>query len=168
MITRPKDFDKELLSYRHYLITYCVSLTNSRDAADDLSQIALMRAIARWDSFEPGTNMQAWLGTITHNSWVNICRRAQSFYEIPADDHGEISNVPELISAPAQEHVVAVGEIGEILERLSTSRRDILLYVGAGYSYPEISDLCGGIPIGTVRSRISRARNEVAALMGAA
>ena len=133
------------------------SLTRDPDHADDLVQECLMRAIAKIDTWQPGTNLRAWLFTILRNAFLNDVRRSDrspfTGDEIDPDRHGAIE--------ASQESHIAVDEIATVFAGLSAEHRVILTLVAIeGFAYEEAATICD-IPVGTVRSRLSRAREAM-------
>jgi RNA polymerase sigma-70 factor (ECF subfamily) len=116
-----------------------------------------MRAIANIDSFEPGTNMQAWLFTILRNRFRSEYRKRRREVE-DADGHYTDS----LVSQPEQTAKLEYKELRAALEKLPSDQREALILVGAsGFSYEEAAAICG-CAVGTIKSRVNRARNRLA------
>ncbi len=144
-----------------HLRAFAISLTGDLTRADDLVQEALLRALSNLDRFEPGTNMRAWLFTILRNLFHTEFRKRKREIE---DVDGAISaRVPVL---PEQEGHVAMSDLQAALAKLSPEHREALLLIGAqGLSYEETARICGTY-IGTIKSRVNRARARLAELMG--
>ena len=143
------------------LRAFAISLTGDMTRADDLVQEALLKALSNLDRFEPGTNMRAWLFTILRNHFHTEFRRRRR--EIEDVDGVIAARVPLL---PEQEGHVAMGELKTALAKLSPKHREVLLLVGAqGLSYEETARICG-THVGTIKSRMNRARYRLAELMG--
>ena len=144
-----------------HLRAFAISLTGDVAKADDLVQDTLLRALSNLDRFEPGTNMRAWLFTILRNLFHTEFRKRRR----------EIEDVDGLISArvpvlPQQEHHVGMSDLQAALAKLSPEHREALLLIGAqGLSYEETARICG-THIGTIKSRVNRARARLAELMG--
>ena len=136
---------------------FAMVLTRNADRADDLVQEALARALARIDSWTPGTNLRAWLFTILRNVHLNEMRRESRAPFVPeSHDHGPVGTMPA-----SQEEDVSLRELGQILMLLSDEHRQILMLIAVeGFSYEEAADICE-VPVGTVRSRLSRAREAL-------
>jgi RNA polymerase sigma-70 factor (ECF subfamily) len=150
------DFRTELVSHLPHLRAVARALTGHRDRADDLVNDTVLKALSAESQFQPGTYLKAWLMTILRNHYINGLRRTR----IEVETIGEI---PEsaLPSAPNQEHVVEVNEVANALQRMSVEHREILVLVSAaGLSYEEASEVCG-CAVGTIKSRLNRARNEL-------
>jgi RNA polymerase sigma-70 factor, ECF subfamily len=124
------------------------------DRADDLVQECLTRAIAKLHTWTPGTNLRAWLFVILKNCHINEVRRHRPTTEIP-NDH-------PLLNVPAnQDAHVNLLEVRDAFLRLSDEHREVLLLVAIeGLQYEEASAILG-VPLGTVRSRLSRARQAL-------
>ena len=131
-------------------------------AADDLVQDALARAVAKQHLFEPGTNLRAWLFTVLHNQHVNQVRR--SVREGIAIDVDDVRNV---LASPSDTGAsLLLRDLDRGLASLKIEQRQAVLLVGLeGTSYAEAAQILR-IPIGTVRSRVSRGRDQLRHLMG--
>src|SRR6266571_2697782 len=142
------------------LRAFAISLSGNVDRADDLVQETLLRALAHIDSFEPGTNMSAWLFTILRNLFRSEYRKRRREVE-----DGDGSYAERLKSQPEQEARVEFREFREALAKLPADQREALILVGAsGFSYEEAAEICG-CAIGTIKSRVNRARTRLAELM---
>jgi RNA polymerase sigma-70 factor (ECF subfamily) len=142
------------------LRAFAMSLSGNADRADDLVQGTLLRAIANINSFQPGTNMQAWLFTILRNLFRSEFRKRRREVE---DADG--SYLDSLTSAPQQHGSLEFTELRAALAKLPLVQREALLLVGAsGFSYDEAAAICE-IAVGTIKSRVSRARTLLAQLL---
>jgi RNA polymerase sigma-70 factor (ECF subfamily) len=142
------------------LRAFAISLCGNVDRADDLVQEALLRALANIHSFQPGTNMSAWLFTILRNHFRSEYRKRRREVE-DADGHYAES----LTSHPEQHGQLELSEFRTALAKLPDEQREALILVGAsGFSYEEAAEICG-CAIGTVKSRVNRARTRLAELM---
>jgi RNA polymerase sigma-70 factor (ECF subfamily) len=138
-------------------------LCRNTDRADDLVQEAVVKALANLHRFEPGTNLRAWLFTILRNTYYTDVRIAGR--EV-ADVDG--SHTARLASVPEQMGHLAFQDLHVALQKLPVQQREVLLLVGAqGLSYEETARICG-VAIGTIKSRVCRAREQLAVLMGEA
>jgi RNA polymerase sigma-70 factor (ECF subfamily) len=145
------------------LRAFAISLCGNIDRADDLVQETLLRAIANIDSFKPGTNMSAWLFTILRNHFRSEYRKRRREVE---DSDGHYAE--SLKSQPDQIGQVEFREFREALAQLPPDQREALVLVGAsGFSYEEAANICG-CAVGTIKSRVNRARTRLAELMGVA
>ena len=130
------------------------------DRADDLVQETLLRALANINSFQPGTNMSAWLFTILRNHFRSEYRKRRREVE---DSEGRYAET--LKSQPEQHGQVEFREFRDALAQLPADQREALILVGAsGFSYEEAANICG-CAVGTIKSRVNRARTRLAELM---
>lgn len=144
------------------LRAYARMLTHNRANADDLVQACLERAIDKVARFEPGTNLKGWLFTILRNLYINDCRRAAR-WEMASDATDMESLFP---AAASQINSLALQEFMQAFERLNEAERSLLLMVAVeGLSYEDTARILE-VPIGTVRSRLSRARAHLRELLG--
>ena len=141
---------------------YAVALTRNHDRADDLVQSALVRAIAKQHLFKPGTNLRAWLFTLLHNQHVNEVRRSvNQGVSINIEDASKDLVAVADTSAPR-----LLKELDEAIGRLPIEQRQVILLVGLeGMAYEEVAAILM-VPVGTVRSRLSRGRAALRQLMG--
>ncbi|MFN4282804.1 MAG: sigma-70 family RNA polymerase sigma factor [Alphaproteobacteria bacterium] len=141
-----------------YMRRYARALTRNAADADDLVQNALMRAVANFDRFEDGTNLRAWLLTIVHNVFIDGTRKAKR--ERDANQLAE-ERMSGLYTSPSQMAALQIGELEDALARLPEEQRITLILVALeDMSYEEAAKVTG-VPVGTVRSRLSRARHAV-------
>jgi RNA polymerase sigma-70 factor, ECF subfamily len=139
------------------LRAFAMALTNDVSRADDLVQETILRAWQNQDRFEPGSNLGAWLFTILRNLFYSHLRRMKR--EV-ADSEG--SYAAQLRTAPDQEASVIVKDMWRALGELPPDQREALLLVGAeGMSYDEAARICG-VAVGTIKSRVNRARRRLA------
>jgi RNA polymerase sigma-70 factor (ECF subfamily) len=151
---------QEILGAVPGLRAFAISLCGNVDRADDLVQEALLRALANIHSFQPGTNMSAWLFTILRNHFRSEYRKRRREVE-DADGH----YAEGLTSHPEQQGHLELTEFRSALNKLPDEQREALILVGAsGFSYEEAAEICG-CAIGTVKSRVNRARTRLAELM---
>jgi RNA polymerase sigma-70 factor, ECF subfamily len=142
------------------LRAFAISLCGSMDRADDLVQETLLRALANIHSFQRGTNMSAWLFTILRNLFRSEYRKRRREVE---DSDG--SYAERMKSHPEQTGRVEFAEFREALAKLPPDQREALILVGAsGFSYEEAAAICD-CAIGTIKSRVNRARTRLAELM---
>jgi RNA polymerase sigma-70 factor (ECF subfamily) len=142
------------------LRAFAISLCGNVDRADDLVQETLVRALANIDSFQPGTNMSAWLFTILRNHFRSEYRKRRREVE---DTEGHYAE--SLKSQPEQYGQVEFREFRQALAQLPADQREALILVGAsGFSYEEAAHICG-CAVGTIKSRVNRARTRLADLM---
>jgi RNA polymerase sigma-70 factor (ECF subfamily) len=142
------------------LRAFAISLSGNVDRADDLVQETLLRALANIDSFEPGTNMSAWLFTILRNLFRSEYRKRRREVE---DGDGRLA--ANLKSQPEQPSRLEFDEFRTALAKLPPDQREALILVGAsGFSYEEAAQICGSA-VGTIKSRVNRARTRLAQLL---
>lgn len=142
------------------LRAFAISLTNNVDRADDLVQDTLLRAISHIDRFQPGTNLNAWLFTILRNLFHSEYRKRRREVE---DADG--SYAASLSARPDQDAHLEFEDFRKALTKLSPDQREALLLVGAsGFSYEEAANICG-CAVGTIKSRVNRARSRLAQLL---
>jgi RNA polymerase sigma-70 factor, ECF subfamily len=139
------------------LRAFAMSLCGNIDRADDLVQETLLRAIANINLFEPGTNMSAWLFTILRNLFRSEYRKRRREVE---DSDGRYAD--SLKSHPEQHGRVEFEELRAALDQLPPDQREALILVGAsGFSYEEAAAICD-CAVGTIKSRVNRARTRLA------
>ncbi|MFA5899932.1 MAG: sigma-70 family RNA polymerase sigma factor [Hyphomicrobium sp.] len=141
---------------------FAISLCGNRDRADDLVQEALVKAWHHLESFEEGTNLKAWLFTILRNAYFSELRKTKR--EV-ADSEGQLA---AKLSVPAEQlgHLDLV-DLSHALAKLPADQREALILVGAeGFSYEDAANI-SGCAVGTVKSRVNRARSRLNELMTA-
>jgi RNA polymerase sigma-70 factor (ECF subfamily) len=143
------------------LRAFARSLVRDHARADDLAQESLMKAWANRERFQLGTNLRAWLFTILRNTFYSEMRKRRREVE---DADGAFA--ARLASAPTQDHSMAVRDFATALQQLPDDQREALVLIGAaGMSYEEAAEVCG-VKVGTVKSRVSRARSRLAEMLG--
>ncbi len=154
-------FRTRLISEIPNLRAFAVSLSGSVQLADDLVQDALLKAWTHADSFAEGTNMRAWLFTILRNSYFSIRRKRGREVQDATGAYAE-----RVGTAPTQDGVVDLADFRRALAKLSPEQREVLIMVGvSGISYEEAAEVCG-VAVGTVKSRVNRARAKLVELLG--
>jgi len=142
------------------LRAFAISLCGNVDRADDLVQEALLRAWANMESFQPGTNMSAWLFTILRNLFRSEYRKRRREVEDVDGTYAE-----RLTSLPEQNSRLEIVEFRNALKLLPSEQRESLILVGAsGFSYEEAAQICG-CAVGTIKSRVNRARSRLAQIL---
>jgi RNA polymerase sigma-70 factor, ECF subfamily len=142
------------------LRSYALSLCGSSDQADDLVQETLLRAMTKIGSFQPGTNLWGWLTTILRNVFLSELRKRRREVE-DVDDY----YVGFLTSVPQQESQIDFCDFRAALAMLPLEQQEALILVGAlGLPCQEAAAICG-TPVATIRSRIHRARSQLAILV---
>ncbi len=144
------------------LRAFAWSLSHNAADADDLVQDTLIKAWTHRTKFEPGTNLRAWLFTILRNTWYTaVVRRRREI----ADDQGK--HAAALFTAPTQDWSLAMHALQLALNRLPAEHREALILVGAaGLTYEEAAEICG-CALGTIKSRVNRARTRLLRIMDA-
>jgi len=156
MSTRSASFKESLLAVIPNLRAFAVSLCGDRERADDLVQETLLKAWDHSDSFEEGTNLRAWLFTILRNSYFSDCRRRRR----EAVD-GANSRAPEIAIQGEQDGYLDMQDFRKALARLPREQREAWILVGAaGFSYEEAAAIAGCV-VGTIKSRVNRARGRL-------
>jgi len=145
------------------LRAFAWSLSHNGSDADDLVQDTLIKAWTNKDKFEPGTNLRAWLFTILRNTYyTQVLRRRREV----RDEMGEYAGA--LKTPPTQDWSVAMRSLQVALQQLPDEHREALILVGAaGLSYEEAAEICG-CALGTIKSRVNRARARLLKIMDAA
>jgi RNA polymerase sigma-70 factor (ECF subfamily) len=138
---------------------YARSLRKNKWEADDLVQAALVRALAKVHLWQEGTDLRAWLFTIMHNEYVNAVRKSVR--------QGVTATLDDVTVATmeAQSSRMRLRDLERALDKLPADQRQVLLLVGVeAMKYEEVAGIAG-VPVGTVRSRLSRGRDALRALM---
>jgi RNA polymerase sigma-70 factor (ECF subfamily) len=153
-------FRDQMLAAVPSLRAFAISLCGSHDRADDLVQDTLMRAWKNVDRFEPGTNLNAWLFTILRNLFHSEYRKRKREVEDPDGLHAG-----RLATRPEQGARLDFEDFQRALTKLQPDQREALLLVGAeGFSYEEAAAICN-VAVGTVKSRVNRARKKLEELL---
>ena len=155
------DFRRSLVASIPNLRAFAISLCRSSSVANDLVQETLLKALANKAKFVPGTNTRAWLFTILRNTYFSDFRRAR---RETADEDGAAA--ARLSTVPEQHGHMDMIDFKRALHQLSDDQREALLLVGAeGFSYEEAAVICS-CAVGTIKSRVNRARLRLAELLG--
>jgi RNA polymerase sigma factor (sigma-70 family) len=154
------EFKDKLAASIPQLRAFARGLSGNRDTADDLVQETMLKAWAARERFEAGTNFKAWAFTILRNHYFSQSRRKRfvgAWDDVVAD---------RVLAAPArQDKIVELRDLMRALEQLSPDQREALVLVGGGgLSYEEVAEITG-VALGTVKSRVSRARLALEALI---
>lgn len=154
------DFKRALAEVAPHLRAFARGLCGCRDRADDLAQETMLRAWAARDRYAAGTNFKAWTFTILRNHFYSEARRAR-FH----GDYDEVAAERILCAEASQESAVELADVLRALTTIPETYREALILVAAGnLSYEEIARICG-IALGTVKSRICRARAMLAKVL---
>lgn len=151
----------ELIQEMPKLRKFASKLTRNASESDDLVQSTLLRALEKADYFETGTDLFKWTSKVMYNIFVTEYRRKTKF-ESQYDPESYIEN---RAVEPDQQVKLEVKAVSKAMEQMSAEHKEILVMVCVkGMQYQEVADMLE-IPVGTVRSRLSRARNQLIALM---
>ena len=152
----------QVLEFLPALRAFARSLTRNRTEADDLVQETLLKALSNIDKFDPGTNLRAWLFTILRNTYYTEIRKRRRENDGMSALAQQDTNI-----GPSQEWSATLTSLKDALALLPDDQREALVLVGAaGLSYEEAADVCG-CALGTIKSRVNRARAKLLVLMGA-
>ena len=155
-----RDFKRELTEVVPHLRAFARGLCGRPDMADDLVQETMLKAWAAQERFEPGTSMRAWTFVILRNAYLTDMRRNRC-----RGDYEE-GVAERILTAPAgQEEPIHLSDMHRALLTLPPERREALLLVGAGgFSYEEAATICG-CAVGTIKSRVGRARATLTSML---
>lgn len=157
----PANFKAELIELLPSLRAFARSLARNPAQADDLVQDTLVKALANVERFEPGTNLRAWLFTILRNHYYSQLRKSKREVE---DVEGRYA--ARLSSRPEQDGSVDLDDFKVAFAQLAPDHREVLTLVGAsGCSYEEAAQICE-CAVGTIKSRVNRARKKLTELLG--
>jgi RNA polymerase sigma-70 factor, ECF subfamily len=156
------DFPQKVEAQIPRLRRYARALTKDAVAADDLVQECLLRTFAKRHLWQDGTDLRAWLFTILHNQFVNNVRRGIREGAAVAIKETE----PSLKHAANQEKRLELRDLHRAMTQLPEEQRTVILLIGLeGMSYDEVAKVID-VPVGTVRSRLSRGREALRGLVG--
>ncbi len=151
-----QQFKQDLLGAIPSLRAFGVSLTQNSDKADDLVQETLVKAWDKQASFQPGTNLKAWLFTILRNEFYSQMRKRGREVQ---DSDGAMT--ARLAIHPSQHGSLDLEDFRTALETLPEDQREAIILIGAsGFSYEEAAEICD-CAVGTIKSRVSRARTRL-------
>lgn len=149
-------FKRDLIELLPQLRAFARSMCGRADLADDLAQETALKAWAARDSFSPGTSMRAWTFTILRNQFLSLMRRDRRKV-----DYEQIDAERLLIVKPGQDDHLQLADVEACLQKMSPELREAILLVGAGgFTYEEAANICD-CPLGTMKSRVSRARTQL-------
>jgi len=155
------DFSRLVEAEIPRLRRYARALTRDVSRADDLVQSCLTRAVAKQHLWQPGTDLRAWLFTILHNQHVNDILRS-----VREENNVSIDIAPVATVQANAMDVLTLRDLEAALAKLPGEQRQVILLVGLeGLPYEEVASILR-VPVGTVRSRLSRGRDQLRALMG--
>jgi RNA polymerase sigma-70 factor (ECF subfamily) len=154
------NFRADLLATIPSLRAFAVSLSQNADKADDLVQETLVKAWDKQASFQPGTNLKAWLFTILRNEFYSQMRKRGREVQ---DSDGLMT--ARLAVHPSQHGTLDLKDFRAALETLPEDQREAIILIGAsGFSYEEAAEICN-CAVGTIKSRVSRARTRLQELL---
>jgi RNA polymerase sigma-70 factor (ECF subfamily) len=155
-----EQFKRELATTLPHLRAFARGLSGRADLADDLVQEAAIKAWSARDRFTPGTNMRAWTFAILRNHYLSELRRLRHYADYDPEAAERL-----LVVGAGQEEGLHLSDVEEALRELSPERREALLLIGAsGFTYEEAAKI-SNCAIGTMKSRVARARAELAKLL---
>ena len=152
------EFNQMLVNNSEFLKPFAVTLTRDSEAAQDLYQETLYRALANKDKYNVGTNIKAWLYTIMRNIFINNYRRKakqNTIFDSTPNDF--LLNQAQVSTANAAESILKLKDIQQAIHHLPEIFRNPFLLYFDGYKYHEIADMLDE-PLGTMKSRIHFAR----------
>jgi len=156
-IVDPSDWREAVIQRIPSLRAFAWSLSRNPADADDLVQETLTKAWTYRQRFEPGSNLRAWLFTILRNTWYTTATKRGR--EVPDEDG---KHALGLSTEGSQEWTVELTALRSALDRLPAEHREAIVMVGAaGLSYEEAAEI-SGCALGTIKSRVNRARNRLA------
>jgi RNA polymerase sigma-70 factor (ECF subfamily) len=148
---------EEIISEIPSLRKFALRLTKNASDADDLTQSTVVRALEKSDYFQDGTNLFSWSSKIMFNIFVSQYRHKKKF----ETQYDSTPYLEQMVAGPSQEASTDLSIVRESMARLSKEHREILLLVCVqGMSYEEVAKSLE-VPVGTVRSRLSRARQQL-------
>jgi RNA polymerase sigma-70 factor, ECF subfamily len=148
-----REFQDRLTGLLPKMRIWAMALTHSRPAADDLMQDVAMKALAAWDSFVPGTNFPAWMRRIMTNHFISSIRNKR--------EYNDLDQIPEVGIRAVQEERADLRELNRAFQRLPRDQQQALHLIGIEeQSYEEASRVTG-CAIGTLKSRVHRARTQL-------
>jgi len=155
-----EDQRDEILTHLPAMRAFARSLTQNPATADDIVQDAVIKAWTNFDKFEKGSNLRAWLFTILRNTFFSLRRKLK--HEVEDVDNIVAST---LSTKPEHDGRLAINDLMKALRLLSIEQREAIVLIGAlGFAYEEAAELCD-VPVGTIKSRANRAREQLANLM---
>lgn len=159
MVMTADQFKTDLIALLPRLRRFAMSLTRSAQDADDLLQDACAVALQKWQQYDPTQPLERWMFRVVRNLWISELRKRkvrQGQGQVPAEEATELR-----VDNPADDALAAKELRGKVDGLPVELSQPLLLVCAEGYSYKETSELLG-IPIGTVMSRIHRARKLLA------
>ncbi len=163
MIDPNGNFRAELAALLPKLRRFALALTGTRHDADDVTQAAIVRALARPELWTPGTRLDSWMYKIVQNLWIDQLRSARRRNNTSLDDAADVVGED---ARQTTEHKLMLAKAREAFDGLAPEIRAAgALVILNGMSYAQAAETLG-VPIGTIMSRVSRARAGLAAALG--
>ncbi|MBL0408564.1 sigma-70 family RNA polymerase sigma factor [Microvirga aerilata] len=157
---RLKHLRNQILAFLPHLRAFALHLTHDAVRSDDLVQTTVLRAWTNLDRFQPDTNLEAWLFTILRNSFHSEYRKRRREVEDPDSAYAR-----RLMVQSEQESRVMLDDVQQALMRLPLEQREAILLIGCqGESYEDAAAICG-VAVGTMKSRVNRARTQLVELL---
>lgn len=151
------DIQTQIVALLPRLRRFARGLAGSADAADDLVQGACEKALAGIDGYRPGTRLDSWMYRILHNLWIDQHRRTR-----PTVGTDAITDLPGDDGRRTAESRIELAKVRTLIQALPTDQRDVLILVCLeNFTYREAAGILD-VPVGTVMSRLSRARTALA------
>ena len=151
------EFKAALVENLPHLRAFAHLIARNHALAEDLVQDTIVRALAKRHQFRPGTNLKGWLIIILRNRFFNEMRRSSRKSEVTIEPQGDLAAIDG-----CQEVSVEIQDFKAAFRKLPPTQREALVLVGAsGFSYEEAAKIAR-CPVGTMKSRVSRARAELA------
>lgn len=152
------EFKEMLVTQADFLRPFAINLTRDTEAANDLYQETLYKALANHDKYNSGTNLKAWLYTIMRNIFINDYRRKakqKTIFDHTPNEY--LINQQQTAVSNAAESGIRIKEINKAIQQLPIIFRTPFLLYFDGYKYHEIAEVLSE-PLGTIKSRIHFAR----------
>ncbi|MGA3403577.1 MAG: sigma-70 family RNA polymerase sigma factor, partial [Acetobacteraceae bacterium] len=153
----PQDFQDQLIAFLPKMRVWALALTRNRAAAEDLTQDVATKALVARDCFIPGTNFSAWVHRIMINHFISSVRNRREFTDM--------DSMPDLPVPAAHEDRTALRELGWALNRLPPDQREALFMIVLQEKSYEAAAEVTGCAIGTLKSRVHRARLQLRAYL---
>ena len=162
-MTRPASFDRELLAARQRLRAFCLGLTKDADRADDLVQDTIVRAMVKWTHYDAGTHMVRWLTVLARGIHIDQYRTNARRWGVvivsPFDDPEALDEADEGVPGEQEPHIL-LADVIRILKDMGPIHYQAMMAAADGAPYKIAAYECG-IPEGTLKSRVNRARERL-------
>ena len=150
-----QEFHDQLVAFLPRMRVWALALTRNGVAADDLTKDAATKVLVAQDGFTPGTNFSAWVHRIMVNHFISGIRSRREF--------SDMAHIPEVAVAPAHEDRIALRELNSAVSRLPDDQREALFMIVLHQKSYEAAAELTGCAIGTLKSRVHRARVQLRA-----